>query len=91
MGMRSIDVSIGTLSLEGVEGLDAAHVGASVRRSLQRLATTRPLPQRLHQDARVGALRIADVSIPAGAGEGAIGSAIAEAVWRGLGDSGGDA
>lgn len=80
----AVRVAIGHLVLHGVAPADAARLGASLERELQRLLETRGLPSGL---ARGASLDAGEVRVPAGAGPEETGRAAAGAIYRRLGSA----
>jgi hypothetical protein len=80
---RHVELEIGTIVVEGLGRFDERDLAAGVRGELVRMVGAHGLPDGLHAAART--VRAPALEAPPGASGGALGAAVAQAVYGALG------
>jgi hypothetical protein len=84
MTSENLELHIQELALDGFTDVDLADVRAAVQRELARLLAERGVPRPLASGGQTARLDGGAFELPPGAGAEAIGSQIAQALYRGF-------
>ncbi|MDX1546710.1 MAG: hypothetical protein R3247_06970 [Rhodothermales bacterium] len=76
-----IDLRIDELVLDGLDGVNASHVGAVVQRELARLLTAHGVPPAWRQDGGAPRVDAGSITLAPGAPADAVGAQVARAVY----------
>ena len=81
----SLDLHIGELVLDGLQGVGHTQVGAAVERELGRLVANHGIPPSLERSRAVASLDGGSFEVSSSPGAATVGEQIARAVYRGQG------
>ena len=84
MTSQNFELHIEELVLDGFDTLDGVYVRAAVERELARLLTEQGVPPSLSRGRHIGNLQDGTFDVASGSGADAIGSQVAQALYRGF-------